>query len=316
MGRRGGGLPGGVASARGPLVYHAGVLSAALLLGALLTGPPAVGWHRCELEAHRLFLKATASITVERCPLGAVAADLRTPPLGEGVLPTGRMVDVIRVEASLPFGRRERITVWIDPATGAVLQNEKRRFGKGAYWKVRRATDDGYYEWRTEPDLPGDHILPPPQWSDRAEHQVVFDPPPPPGTVVTDPYALLAALPALERSDRPVAVVSGRLAVPVRIHRAEPETARADVLLRWPGGARTARRLPVRPVQIRVAPPPGVERGKVRTGVFGMRGDLEILVAEGTGLPVAIRGRAPGVGRVTVRLRRAELDGPPPEGSP
>lgn len=292
------------------LVYHSGMVPAVFLLGVLIGGPPAVAWHGIALEAHKLFLKATASVTVERCPLGEVAAELWTPPLGEGAMPESGMVDVVQVRAKLPFGRLERITVWLDPVTGAVLQNEKRRFGKGAYWKVRRATDDGYYEWRTEPDLPGDTRRPPPQWSDRSERHVVFDPPPAPSTVVTDPYAFLAALPALEATGRPIAVIAGRSAVPIEIRDAAPRMVRSGATIEWPGGRVRPARLRVRPVQIRVVPPRGTDRRSVRTGVFGMRGDLEILVAETTGLPLVVRGRAPSVGRVTVRLRRAVLDGP------
>jgi len=118
------------------------------------------------------------------------------------------------------------------------------------------------------------------------------------------------------------AAVVGPGRTPDRLRPATGSRNRGHGSLRPPGGAPGPRALESpgrprqRPVQIRVAPPRGVERGKVRTGVFGMRGDLEILVAEGTGLPVAIRGRAPGIGHVTVRLRRAELDGAPPEESP
>ena len=292
-------------------MYHAWVLAAAFFLGTLTLVPPQPAWLEIRLEARKLFLKATATITVERCPAAAVTADLRTPPLGEGVAPETGMVDVVRVNARLPFGRTERIAVWLDAATGAVLQNEKRRYGKDAYWKVRRATDDGYYEWRTEPDLPGETRNPPPAWSDRFERRVVFDPVPPEGTVVTDPYGLVAALPALLRSGRSTAIVSGDRAVPVTIRTLEPRTVSRTARLRWPGGEGTVRRFTARPVQVRVNPGADVDRRRVRTGVLGLRGDLEILVADETGLPVLIRGRAPSVGKVTVHLAGAALRLPP-----
>ena len=289
------------------VVYDAGVLPAAFLLAPLLASPPPLAWREIDLEARRFFMEARARITVERCPVDSVAAQLVTPPLGSAVVPVSGMVDVVRIEARLPFHGAERMTVWLDAVTGRALQNEKRRLGKGAYWKLRRMTDDGYYEWRTEPDAPGDAALDPREWSDRVERRVVFDPQPPSGTVVTDPYALLVALPLLESAGRPVAVVAGRLAVPVAFEPGGEATVSAKVRLQWPGGGRTLRRAGVRTVRVRVHPPPGVEEHSVHTGVFGLRGDLEITMTGGTALPIAVRGKVPSLGRLTIHLERAEL---------
>lgn len=288
---------------------------AGLLLLALAV-PPAPGWHRIDLEARKLLMKAEASIEVERCPVSAVAGDLMTPPLGEAVIPTTGMVDVVEVRAEMPFGRSERVTVWLDAATGAVLQNVKRRFGKGRYWKARRYTTDGFYEWRTEPDEPEDLRLPPPRWSDRWEHQVVFDPAPSAKTVVTDPYAFLAALPVLEAQDRPLAVASGGRAVEIRLRRLSRRAVGAKAELHWPGGGRRLKRVLARACWVEVAPGPGVEAGSVETGLFGLRGTLELLLEPDSWTPLAIRGRARSIGRVVIRLERAELNAPLPEEEP
>ncbi len=296
--------------------YHGDMrLPVALLLAAAVV-PPAPGWHRVELAAHKLFMKAEASITVERCPVSEVAGDLMTPPLGAGVVPSTGMVDVVRVEARMPFRRSERVTVWLDAATGAVLQNEKQRLGRGRYWKVRRYTDDGYYEWRTEPDEPGDLRLPPPRWSDRWEHRVIFDPAPPEGTVVTDPYAFLAALPVLEALDRPMAVASGGRAVEIRLRRLSRRRVRARGELLWPGGGTRLERVWARARWVEVAPGPGVDAASVETGLFGLRGTLQLLLEPASWTPLEIRGRARSVGRVVIRLQRAELNGPPPGEEP
>ncbi len=288
---------------------------AGFLLAAMAV-PPAPGWHEVELSARKLLMRAEARITVERCPVSAVADDLRTPPLGAGVLPTTGMVDVVRVRAELPFGRSERVTVWLDAATGAVLQNTKRRLGRGRYWKVRRYTEDGYYEWRTEPDEPQDLRLPPSRWSDRWEQQVVFDAAPPADTVVTDPYAFLAALRALEALHRPVAVASGGRAVEIRLRRLSRRTVKTKGELHWPDGGRRLERVSARARWVEVAPAPGVDADAVETGLFGLRGTLELLLEPESWTPLQIRGRARSVGRVVIRLEHAELNAAVPEERP
>ncbi len=282
-----------------------------VLSGWLIASAPAPTWHQVHLTARKLFMKAEASITVERCSVGSVAADLLTPPLGLAVIPTTGMVDVIRIEADLPFGRSERIVVWVDAVTGAVLQNEKRRFGHGDYWKVRRYTGDGYYEWRTEPDLAEDTQRPPPQWSDRWEHHVVLSPPPPPGAVIIDPYSILAILPAVERSRDALYVISRGSAAQVRLRRLSPRDARGRARVVWPGGSRDASFRKANAFRLEVVPTEGVDADDVETGLFGLRGSCEILIDPGTTVPLEITGKAKSIGRVRIRLDRAVLSIPP-----
>ncbi len=288
------------------LRYHARVVATVLLAATLAPPPPA--WREVRLEARKLWLEAEAAVSVERCPLAVVARDLRTPPLGDAALPATSEVDVVRVRVRLPGGRAERITVWLDAATGAVLQSAKRRFGRGAYWKVRRYTDDGYYEWRTEPDEPGDLALPPPRWSDEFERRVVLDPPT--GAVVTDPYALLAAMAQLERATGPVVVATRRGPAVIRLVPSPRRPRPATLAFRWPGGSGTLTVPRPRAVRVQVTPPAGLEPEEVRTGIFGMRGDLEIVLDPRLGIPLEIRGRARHVGRVRVRAVDAELRAP------
>lgn len=282
-----------------------------VLSGWLIASAPAPAWHQVHLTARKLFMKAEASITVERCSVSSVAPDLLTPPLGLAVIPTTGLIDVVRVKADLPFGRSERIVVWVDAATGAVLQNEKRRFGHGDYWKVRRYTGDGYYEWRTEPDLAEDAERPPPQWSDRWEHQLVVEPAPPPGGIVIDPYSLLAILSTVKNSQLGLYVISRDTLVQVRLRRLAPRHARGRADVAWPGGSRETSFDLVDAFRLEVVPQAGVDARDVETGLFGLRGSCEILVDPETSLPVEISGRAKSIGRVRIRLDHADLSEPP-----
>ena len=297
----------------GPFGYHVAMirLLGLVLSGWLIASAQAPAWHQVHLTARKLFMKAEASITLERCSVSSVAHDLLTPPLGLAVIPTTGMVDVIRIEADLPFGRSESIVVWVDAATGAVLQNEKRRFGHGDYWKVRRYTGDGYYEWRTEPDLAEDAQRAPPRWSDRWEHQLVLTPPPPPGAVVIDPYSILAILPVVEKSAADLYVISRSTAVQVRLKRLSSRDAHGDGLIVWPGGSRDSSFGRATAFRLEVVPKEGVDADDVETGLFGLRGSCEILVDPGTAVPFEIMGKAKSIGRVRIRLDRATLAAPP-----
>ncbi len=281
-----------------------------VLSGFLIAPAPAPAWHQMHLTARKLFMKAEASITVERCSVNSVATDLMTPPLGIAVIPTTGMVDVVRIDADLPFGRSERITVWVDAVTGTVLQNEKRRFGHDDYWKVRRYTEDGYYEWRTEPDLAEDAKRPPPRWSDRWEHQLVLSPPPPTGAVIIDPYSILAILPALQQSRHGLYVISQGVAVQVRLRRLSRRDSRGRAHFAWPGGSRDASFGRANAFRLEVVSNNKVNADDVETGLFGLRGSCGILVDPATTVPFEITGKAKSIGRIRIRLDRAVLSAP------
>ncbi len=284
------------------------------LIPALQTGPsPAVPWSEIHLVARKFLMTARTSVRVERVPAAQAAVRLAATPGARAIEPGAPFVDVLHVSSSLPFGRRERATVWNDPASGAALQSEKLVTRKRAYWKRRRFVADGYQEWRAEPAGKREAAGAPEGWTRREHKAVPCTGALPPGAVLTDSYSMLYSI-AAARLDRAGAAAtiflcSRGMPVEIRFVAGRRDTARIDVAESWPGGHRRRRgKIAVRHV---IGVPrwlgPGRGGDPADTGFMGMRGPIDVVLEEGTGTPISITGRAKGVGRLTVRLERIVL---------
>lgn len=276
-----------------------------------------VEWWEIELSARKFLLSAESWLRVERVPSGQARADLEDPPSPAAAVPSGPDVDVITVTSMLPFGRRERVVTWLDPMTRAALQTEKTRLGSGDYWKLLRYHAQGYTEWRAAPGSKAEEAADPRSWQDRRREDVSCAGPLPPGHVITDSYALLYRVAAahLDHAGQELVLTlcSHRRLVEVRFRPGPVITEKASFEESWPGGHRRRKgRLRLRTVlgtaRWLTSQAPDEEP---ETGLMGMRGPLEILIEKGTDLPVEVRGRAPGVGRLVVRLKRVIWRQPP-----
>ena len=309
-----------------PLPCKSVRLGVVLLLAATLPGAvpadagtpepgavPPVSWYRLELAARKLFWGARVTIGVRRVPASTVAGELREIPRGAATLRPADLVDLVQVRSKLPFGRSEEATVWLDPATGAVLQSEKLTGRRRPYWKLRRYGPRGYFQWREAPANAREKEKARASWSAKSRDWVAWSPPPPANATVTSSYALLYLLSAsrLDRKGgrRQLLLSSHGRLVELRFEsgKASREDVGFDVV--GPEGRRRRRnRILTRHVQ-----------GSARwlghestdeapdTGFLGMRGPLSVLVEVGTGIPVRIEGRSKGIGRLVVRLRSVAL---------
>ena len=276
--------------------------------------PGRVAWRELRYKAHKWLLGAATTTRLELVPAGSVT--LREAPGQEGVLPSGPRVGRLDTFTDLPFGRAEEAVTWFDPGTGAALQYEKRLSGRKPALRAGRYTVSGLYVWRADPARRDEADRPPERWSKRREGHVSPQPPLPAGARLVDSYALLYLVSAarLEPGEElQLLTISRERLVELRLVAVRPGERKVDYdELRGSDVRRRAGPLAVVPVEVSARPAGGAPAGpEIDLAFMGLRGALTVFVEPATGVPVAIVGRAEGVGEVTVRLDRVTLaDGP------
>ena len=288
------------------------------IAGALPADEPAAGrarlgavaWQELRFEAQKWLLSAGTVTRVELVPAASVA--LREAPGHEGTQPGGALVALLSIESRLPFGRTEVTRTWLDAATGAALQYEKRLSGRKPALRAGRYTTAGVFVWRVDPAGESESRQPPETWTRRRESHVAAQPALPAGERLVDSYALLYLVSAaglgpggearffnLSR-DRLIELrLTAREPVERRVHFDE---SRGGVVRRRTGD------VAVVPIEVSARPAGGGSGGDdVDLAFMGLRGTLTVFVEAATGVPVAIVGRADTVGTVTVRLERVTL---------
>jgi len=277
-----------------------------------------VTWSELRYSARKLFLTATAALSVERVPAEALRKLVRRPPKGAPVpLPGGDAV-AVSMATDLPFSRRESVVLWLDPANGAALGGEKTTLGANPYRKVLRFTEGGLYTWRSSPKDSREASLDPEAWTRSKQYLVSPADAPEPGAPVTDSYGLLylVSTARLDRKDSSMSLVllTDDGYVELVFASGGLTYRRAGFDESWPGGGvRRDGQVLVRTVRATSHAFHAADAGpNVDLGFLGMRGTLDLDVEIGTGIPIAFSGRAEHVGQLSVRLDRVVLTAPPP----
>lgn len=294
-------------------------LAAAALVAATLTAPAAgagcvapVAWTELHYRARKLLLTATAAAHLETVPAERATGDLRRSPAGPGRAPSGPCVAVLTLVSDVPVGRDERATAWLDAVDGGILQVDKVATGRGAFRKVFRFGDAGFFMWRSAPADGREEAGDAAGWSRRKTASITVAHPED-GGVLTDSYALLYQLSLVPRERagavrRAVMFADDRLAE-VSFAAGGLSLREVDHTVAWPGGRdrRRGDRL-LRQVTVAAAPFGATSAGdQVDLGFLGMKGELTVWLDMETGVPVEMEGRAEAVGRLRVTLEHATL---------
>jgi hypothetical protein len=258
-------------------------------------------WQELEYVARKFLLKATATVSAAYPPVESVSLQ-PLPEAGDAIQPTGSSVVRVTMLSDLPFGQNEEVVTWLDGDSLAVLEATKLVTGRKHYRKLWRYRSAGYTRWRWEPEGSDDESDPD-SWSDLDVKRVSVDAASSGSAPVTDSYALIWLISAA-RLDRDGATLRAELYADEQLETIELTAAERrphTVKLTEVRGDETIERdneIWVRRVVGRPADP-GVD-----VGFFGMKGELTVLVEEGTGVPVEIEGTADGIGHLRVRLKR------------
>jgi hypothetical protein len=286
-------------------------------VGAAAAGSPPISearvqWTELRFVARKLIFGASTTVSWQQVDATGATADLPPLPPDLGPAPSGARLVAVTLSSDLPFGRDEKVTAWIDPATGAAVATEKLGTGSKPVRKVQRFGASGLAWWRWEPEK-GQQGLPPDRWghfgADTVRWAACPEAPP-----ITDSYALLWLLSAMPR-DTAGRVVEARVVTRGRLVSVDFTAGgltqiHANFELVAADGSRSRRREPVTVREVRVGARAADEDESaedVDLGFLGMRGSLTAYLDLDTGVPVELRGRAGGIGNVRVRLDRAVL---------
>jgi len=287
-----------------------------LALGSLLPVVPAraapafdparVGWSEIRMTGSKLFITADARLALRRVPGGTVRPHL-LPVADERFTPLEPGVDVLELlYETRAIGRRSRLTLWMDPLSGAALQRTQHDRDGKLRLRTYRFGSAGAYQRTFWPATPGEKSLPPDRWTKTSEGLRAY-PVDPGQQPVVEPTGLLYAISAAALNQPgdalEVLVFRRRDTQTVRIEVQSPRevTVRYDEL-RAEGAVERAGKVQALRLSLQGLPIAGGDPADDDLELLGLRGRLELLLEPATRAPLQLSGNVKVVGAVTLRL--------------
>lgn len=268
--------------------------------------PDRVGWSEIRMTASKLFLAAEARLTLRTVPGATVAPDLLDVPAGQ-FTPLAPGPDVLELlYDARGAGRASRLTLLMDPGSGAALQRTQHDQQGKQRFRTYRFGLEGAYQRTFWPANASEKSLMPSHWTETTEGLRAY-PIPPGARPVVEPTGLLYAI-AAAALDKPgdtldVLVFRRRDTQVVRIEVLPPKEVSVQYDELRPRGAvqRSGRVLPLR-LSLQGLPVPGADPEDDDLELLGLRGRLELLLDPATRAPLQLSGNVKIVGTVTLRL--------------
>ncbi|MCP3959586.1 MAG: hypothetical protein GY719_17190 [bacterium] len=275
--------------------------------------PGDVGWSRLEFEATKFFITARSAVDLDSRPAAEASSELFAPAEGEKVLtPSGPVTSRIDIRTSV-LGRDSKVRFWFEPGDARALErSELSLSSKRRRYKTYRYAWPGVHAHTVRPHE-GEEDKPHEDWTRIGDQYIPF-PEDLNGAVVTEPAALLYAVPAgalNEPGDELVMhVFSRRRVTPVDIRVAERKRLRVDYVEATPAGERTVNEeVETLRVTLRPRPPEDdTDSGGIR--LLGLEGDIDLYLEPRTRTPLLVTGKIKIAGRVRLWLKRVVLRSP------
>ena len=268
--------------------------------------PARVGWSEIRMTASKLFLTADARLALRTVPGAAVGPDLLPVPDDRftPVVPGTEVLELLYETRAV--GRRSRITLLMDPVSGAALQRTQHDQDGKMRLRTYRFGLDGAYQRTRFPATASEKALLPDRWTRTSEGLRVYAVSPGKQPVI-EPTGLLYAIAAapLDKPGDTIDVLVSR--------RRDTQTVRIEVLASreisvrydelWPGGTvqRTGKVRPLR-LSLQGLPRPGSNPEGNDVELLGLRGQLELLLDPEMRAPLQLSGNVKVLGSVTLRL--------------
>ncbi|MBL8199584.1 MAG: hypothetical protein JNK40_01310 [Chromatiales bacterium] len=280
--------------------------SAAAAAAEAAFDPARVGWSEIRMTASKLFLTAEARLTLRTIPGATVVPDLLDVPAGQfTALTPGTDVLEVLYDAR-GAGRVSRLTLLMDPRSGAALQRTQHDQQGKQRLRTYRFGIEGAYQRTFWPANAGEKSLMPARWTRTTEGLRAY-PIPPGAQPVVEPTGLLYAV-AAAPLDKPgdtqdVLVFRRHDTQVVRIEVLPPREISVQYDELWPRGAvqRSGKVQPLR-LSLQGLPVPGGDPEDDDLELLGLRGRLELLLDPATRAPLQLSGNVKIVGSVTLRL--------------
>ena len=268
--------------------------------------PQRLAWTSLDFKARKLFITARTVVRLRGVPAAEAGGEWINSSRGAVAMPEGDTVMEVGIDTAAA-GRESAVNVWFDPRQATALQRLKVRKGKKAYRKVSRFTDEGTYVLRTAPIDKGEAGRPFSEWTKIEEY---FYPLPEEieCRTVSEPSALfyiLSAVPLSPGQPRRLCVFSGKKTIPVAVELLGTEDLEVDYTEK--SASQTKRRRgEVETWKVAVRPLADGEEFEL----LGLEGEIEVSLEKEHRIPLEVRGRIGGLGKVAVRLTAVELGRP------
>lgn len=271
--------------------------------------PARVAWSRIELEASKLWLTARSEVDFERRPAAEAVSELFAPARGQALRPAGAASGLIAIRTTF-LGRDSRVRFWFDPADARALERSELKLArKRSRLRVYRYAPGGVHAHTREPGA-GEEERSHAGWSGVHDRWVAF-PASLDGAVVTEPAALLYAVPA-GSLDAPGDALEmhvfsrGKVSV-VDVAVAALEEIEVDYVEVSAAGERpVAGKAETLRVTLRPRPLPGAkDEGGIQ--LLGLEGDIDLYLDPRTRAPLLVTGRIEFAGRVRLWAQRVIL---------
>lgn len=268
--------------------------------------PARVGWSAIRMTASKLFLTAESRLALRTVSGAAVTPDL-LPVADQHFTPLVPGNEVLElVYDTRGAGRKSRLTLLMDPVTGAALQRVQHDQDSKPRFRTYRFGIEGAYHRTFWPATASEKSLPPKGWTRTSEGLRAY--PAPPGKhPVVEPTGLLYAIAAaaLDKPDDTLELLVFRRRdtqrVLVKVLPSLEISVRYDEI--WPTGTvqRNGKLKPVR-LSLKGLPVPGGDPKDDDLELLGLRGQLELLLDPGSRAPLQLSGDVKMFGRVTLRI--------------
>lgn len=270
--------------------------------------PQRVRWEAMSLQARKFIFTATTTAELSFLPAERVLPELIEPERGEPVMPQ-RGVAVL-VSTAHFFGRDSTMRLYMSPQTAAAYQYVLDEGGSHAKHRVYRFTDRGVFLHTHKPADEAERERPWRQWRDISTEWRPIEKAAR-GSTIVDALGLLYVAGAAEfpASGRPLELlsISNRKVARVSLRALPAEPRRVAFDLRTPAGeTRCEGMAPAIRVEVDgrpLHPDPDAEGFRF----LGLKDDIAIYIEPESRLVLEVRGKAPIVGGLTIRLKEARL---------
>lgn len=277
--------------------------------------PARPGWSEIRMTATKLFLSAEAHLALRMVPATSICSGLLPIPGVATITPGDEVLELVYEASGL--GRKSRLTLLMDPVSGAAIQGTHHDLEGKHRYRVWRYGETGAYQRTRWPLNRSEETLPPQNWTKTSEGSRVY-PVDPAGRPVLESTGLLYAI-AAAALDKPgdqveLLIFRRRDTQIVHVEVMTPREISVNYAEVWPNGA-VQRRGKITPLRLSVRGLPVVDRpGKPASQpdedfeLLGLRGNIELAVDADTRTPLVLSGSAPIFGKVTLLLTEVHLN--------
>ncbi|MGI9331133.1 MAG: hypothetical protein ACR2QB_10505 [Gammaproteobacteria bacterium] len=276
-----------------------------VLLIFLLAAAPSLSaaeltWTQADYKARKLFLTARLSVKLEQDKPATMTADWPPAFQGEALAPVGETLSLITLRSELA-GSAKETRLYMDPINGAALRREKRDLSSTPDFKDLRFTHTGIARLRAEP-LDGQENLDPSSWGQVRRRFRAY-----PETAAPVTISDSAALPVLvSRHDWSGPGESLEVFIfeddnIVRITATSRRWLKKEVDYRTSAGKRGGK---AKLLEISLKPTLYGKSTDADIDLFGLSGDVHMLIDTDRHLPIEILGSVDYFGDVRFALKR------------